>query len=413
MNGYSLLSGENELKEIVEKKECCGCAACLNICPVGAIVMEEDEEGFLYPVINKNGKCIECRRCLEVCPVRNKTIENECEQFGYVVQNKNERVLRESTSGGAFTAIAEYVIEKGGIVYGAAFDSDLHVRHIGVTTKSELYKLRGSKYVQSEIGNCLRSVASSLQQGQFVLFSGTPCQIEGLLNYLNGKPRNLITVDIVCRAVPSPLVLKKYIEYKRALCPEIEEVRFRDKYYGYKYSQCSIYDKNGTLMYHNGIDTDEYLRAFFSNICDRPACYVCAFKKRYRKSDCTLWDCFEVDEYFKQADNDKGVTRCLIHNREFLNRFDEIKESLLAKEVAPDYLVKNVREMFESVPQNVNREVFFRDVNELRPEDLFQKYFPVTLSCRIEKGIRLIGNKMGIYRIIRRTYKRLFGDRKR
>ena len=254
--------------EIYDKSECCGCTACASVCPKNAITMKEDEEGFLYPTIDKE-KCINCGLCKKVCPIINKN-NNTKKQHAYIFQNSDEEVRRQSTSGGAFTAIAEKIIDMNGIVYGAIFDNNFKVIHKGIDNKEELYKFRNSKYVQSEIGKTFKEVRDFLDKDRWVCFSGTSCQIEGLKNFLGKDYEKLILVDVVCRAVPSPLIWKKYLNLKKKKIKNIEKIYFRDKYYGYKYSNLSIYnsDNKNNPEYHQGVETDPYLRAFFSNICD-------------------------------------------------------------------------------------------------------------------------------------------------
>lgn len=398
------------MREIIQKDNCCGCSACYNVCPASAISMDTDREGFLYPVINQN--CIDCKKCILVCPANNSNLETPKKQYGFVVQNKNETVLKESTSGGAFTAIAEYVIENDGIVFGAAYNRNLIVKHVGVDTIEELGKFRNSKYVQSEIGKSFCQAKVELDKGRIVCFSGTPCQIEGLKSFLGKEYPKLITVDVVCRAVPSPLVYQKYIEYKQNVLQEkIKNIRFRDKFFGYEYSTLAILGENEKILYRNGIDTDEYLRAFFSNICDRPSCYNCKFKKRYRVSDFTLWDCFEGN--YSSLDTAKGITKMLIHNEKGYNFFLEFNNKIKYQAVESDMLVKETKEMFQSIPINAKRKDFFRDANSISSEELFKKYFPITFVVRFEKTMRLIGIRFGVYKIIRKIYKMLFGERKR
>ena len=162
--------------EITDKSTCCGCTACKSICPKQAIIMKQDEEGFLYPIIDKT-KCVNCGLCDKVCPIKNAKEEKK-EQHAYILQNTNDEIRRESTSGGAFTAIAEYIIKNNGIVYGAIFDENYKVIHTGIDKIEELYKFRNSKYVQSEIGNCYSEVEQNLNNDRIVCFSGTSCQIE-------------------------------------------------------------------------------------------------------------------------------------------------------------------------------------------------------------------------------------------
>ena len=200
--------------EIKDKKNCCGCSACYSICPKNCIEMKADREGFLYPKINKD-LCINCGLCETVCPIINKVEEKVFEQEGYLVQNKDEKVREESTAGGAFTAIAKYVLEKKGIVFGVQYDENLNVVHSYVENEIDLKLYRNSKYVQSKIGKTFKQAKKFLDEDRWVCFSGTPCQIEGLKKYLKKDYNKLITVDVVCHAVPSPLVWEKYLEVQR------------------------------------------------------------------------------------------------------------------------------------------------------------------------------------------------------
>lgn len=386
--------------EIKEKSQCCGCTACSSICPKKAIVMKQDEEGFMYPIIDKS-KCVNCGLCDKVCPIENVK-ENKNSQHAYIFQNADDKIRRESTSGGAFTAIAEYVIENNGIVYGAIFDDKYKVIHKGIDKKEELYKFRNSKYVQSEIGNCYCEIKEHLNRGKLVCFSGTSCQVEGLKNYLRKNYENLILVDVVCRAVPSPLIWKKYLDMRQRQYRDISRIMFRDKYYGYKYSNLSIYNKNNDKKqeYHKGVDSDPYLRAFFTNICDRPSCYDCRFKKLHRESDITIWDCFEVEKYNKNFDDDKGTSRILVHTDKGRNIINLLNEKNRVEEIDVEKATNGFLAMFQPVKKNGKREQFFEDANRLTDEELFNKYFADTIKIKIERYGRLALLKTGIYKPI-------------
>lgn len=390
---------------ISNKSDCCGCGGCSNICPQQCIEMAADNEGFLYPKIDGNA-CINCDLCEKVCPQLNVEPDETKEQWGYVVQNKDEKILEESTSGGAFTAIAEYVIDNGGIVYGAAYDNEFNVIHTSVDNKEDLYRFRNSKYVQSNTGECYKEVKDHLDKGRLVCFSGTPCQVEGLYHFLGRKHKNLILVDVVCRAVPSPLLWKKYLNLKkRQYNNEIVYIKFRDKKnYGYQYSQFSIYDKNKQI-YNNGIESDPYLRAFFSNICDRPSCYNCKFKKRYRVSDFTIWDCFEIYKFNKELDVNKGVTKILIQSQKAQDIFEIKKNDFFYSEVNCDDLIKGVRELLCSVEVNNKRDAFFSDLNTIETEKLLKIYFPDNIGVRLKKTTRKFLIKLGIHNEVKKFVK--------
>ena len=197
----------------LDKNECCGCSSCFQKCPKNAIRMEENLEGFLYPVIDRD-KCIDCGSCSKVCP-QLKKIEKISLGYpkAYAMRNKNLDELSKSSSGGIFSVLANYVIDNGGVVFGAAYDSKLNINHIKATTKEELSPIRSSKYVQSNIGNSYREAEKILKNGQYVLFTGTPCQIAGLKSYLMKDYEKLITADIICHGVPSQKLFHKYLDY--------------------------------------------------------------------------------------------------------------------------------------------------------------------------------------------------------
>lgn len=394
---------------ITDKKSCCGCGACYNVCPKQCIAMKPDHEGFLYPEVDA-GKCVECGLCEKVCPVLQVKGDEPIPQSAFLVQIKDEKVRRESTAGGAFTAIAEYIISNGGVVYGVAYNNDFHVSHTSAETTAELFRFRNSKYVQSDTNNTFREAEEHLKSGRMVCYSGTPCQIEGLRQYLRKDYENLITVDVVCHAVPSPLIWDKYLEMQRErFGNDFTNVLFRDKHYGYKYSTMTIKGKDGKNVYNYGIDTDPMLRAFFSDICDRPSCYDCVFKKRYRVSDFTIWDCYSVGSFDKKLDDDKGTTRVLIHSEKGRELFEQIKPSLRYTEVTSDQLTAGVKEMFHSVGGNEKRDQFFRDANSKSGAELFRQYFPETMKVRLERTVRIVCYKTGIYSAAKRVFKAITG----
>lgn len=393
--------------DIKEKSKCCGCTACKNICPVNAIKMIEDDEGFLYPKVDQK-ICINCGLCEKVCPITNKlNLKNEM-QKAYVVNNKDDQVRMESTSGGAFTAIAEYVISKNGVVFGATFDDEFYVHHTYVENKEELGKFRGSKYVQSDVKECFKETKNFLDSGRLVCFSGTPCQIQGLKKYLQYEYENLITVDVVCRAVPSPLVLKKYIEYQKIKLnvDKFNAIAFRNKEkYGYKYSTMTLKSDNNS--YYQGVETDPYLRAFFKNYSDRPACFDCKFRNPNRVSDFTIWDCFTIGEICKELDDNKGTTRVIVHNKKAIEIFNEIKNKFNYEEISMDVATNNVKELKTAPIPNEKRNEFFNDIRILPPDKFFEKYFPDSIKVKVERRIRKIFVNTTLYNKLKKVAKKL------
>ena len=388
------------------KTDCCGCGACAEICPKSCIKMQQDREGFYYPNLWAE-TCNDCGLCEKVCPIIQVDKEIPFEQSGYLVQHRNEKIRRESTSGGAFTAIAQEILKQNGYVFGAAYTDNFVVKHIAVDKESDLWRFRNSKYVQSQTWEAFFAAKKLLANDKYVCFSGTPCQIEGLKRYLRKYYEKLITVDVVCRAVPSPLVFEKYLQMQRANCgkDKIKNILFRDKHYGYKYSNMTIKKEDKTCVYARGVESDPMLRAFFSNICDRPSCYDCKFKKRYRVSDFTIWDCFSVYDFNKEMDDDKGTTRVIIHSDKGRKLFEKIKTNINFHAVDPDDLVFNVKEMFHSVKKSDKREAFMNDVSNLSGKELFQKWFPDSITVKVKRFCRLALIKAGIYQITKRVIK--------
>jgi NAD-dependent dihydropyrimidine dehydrogenase PreA subunit len=398
--------------EVKDKKDCCGCWACADACPTHCITMVEDKEGFRYPQVDKSA-CIGCGLCEKVCPVINVKPEVIKPQKAFVTQHKDEKILRESTSGGAFSAIAAWVINKGGVVFGAAFDKNFEVHHQYVETVEDLRIFRNSKYVQSRIENTFTKAREFLNSGRLVLFSGTPCQLEGLLRYLRKPYENFIAVDIMCHSVTSPGMFRSYVDLKKKelKTDSLDNVIFRDKTpYGYKYSQMSIYG-NGNRLYHEGIDTDVYLRSFFSDANVRPSCYDCKFKKRYRETDFTLWDCFDVFKFSKELDNDKGVSRVLVHTGNAEKIWRELA-CLKCVEIDADKAVEDVREMTHSIAINRNRNRFFDEIN-IGHVAAWNKCYPVTFRTRFERAVRIVLAKTGVYSTLKRIAKTFIKNLKR
>lgn len=395
--------------DIKDKKDCCGCWACKDICPEQCISMTEDDEGFRYPLVDKD-KCINCHLCEKVCPIINVKPEVKKQQHCYVLQHKDSKILHESTSGGAFTAIASWVIEQGGIVFGAGYDENLQVVHQYTEAVEGLGKFRNSKYVQSLIGDTYIEARNFLKQGRLVCFSGTPCQLEGLLSFLRKPYDNLITVDIACYSVTSPKIFREYLsEQKERLGNGFQDVKFRDKNpYGYNYSQMSIY-RNDKQIYHEGVDTDPYLRSFVSGINVRPSCYDCRFKKQYRLTDFTIWDCYDVCSYSHDMDDNRGVTRVLAHSQKAVDVLKKINDRATIIEIPVEEAMKDSKELVTSIPMNGERQPFFASIFQ---SDLFIR-FPKSKRTRIEKFVRVLMSKLGIYADVKRIAKKFIKNLKR
>ena len=385
---------------INNKVECCGCTACVEICPQKCIEMKMDEEGFFYPNVNES-LCVNCGVCDKVCPIKNPKETADFKQEAYIVQNKDLQILKESTAGGAFSAIAEYVIQKGGVVFGVIMLPDYTVRHVKVDNKEDLRYFRNSKYVQSDPCDTFIAAREILKTGRLVCYSGTPCQIEGLRSFLKNEYTNLILVDVVCRAVPSPGVWETYIGDFVNRFGKQNTIRFRDKSLGYQYSTMELVGADGKI-HRGGIESQEGLRMFFSGMIISPSCTECRFRKQQRNSDFTIWDCFTVHSIDKAFDENCGTTRVLIQSQKGYDIFEAIKDKFICKKISVEIAIKDVKEMFESPIVPSNRHEFFNDYNHMEFQSLLDKYYPVGTKEKLKNFARRVLNRIGIDRYMKR-----------
>jgi coenzyme F420-reducing hydrogenase beta subunit len=391
-----------------DKKDCMGCYACLNICPVNSISMINDMEGFWYPQVDY-AKCIKCGQCRKVCPILIKPSHSNVPR-AYACINKEEVVRLESSSGGIFTLIAEQVIENGGVAFGAGFNDDFTLKHSFIEVKEELFKFRGSKYVQSRIGNTYSQVKDFLKLGRSVLFTGTPCQIGGLKSYLGQSYDNLICVDIICHGVPSPKVWKKYVQFReeRANSQPIK-ITFRQKNEGWKRYSISFLFKNNT-EYNEVLDKDLYMQAFLKDVCLRPSCYACEFKSLHRQSDITLADFWGIQNILPDMDDDKGTSLVFVNSDKGQLMLDKLIDKIICKEVNINQSVKYNSAAIKSANCNIEREAFFNDINKLSFDDLVNKYCSEKINVRIKNKIKSIGSSVlrraGALNIMKKVLKR-------
>lgn len=372
--------------------------------------MIEDEEGFLYPHVDVE-HCIDCHLCEKVCPVSNVEPEKKKEQHGFLLQIKDESIRKESTSGGSFTAIASWVINQGGIVYGAAVDySDFKVKHSAATSLDELGKFRNSKYVQSEIGDTFKEIKKHLQEGKWVAMSGTPCQIEGLVHYLRKPYDKLLLIDVVCYGIPSPGIFADYLTYMHnKIGGKFNKILFREKRLCYNYTSFSLFNEKPELDYHKGVESDQFMRSFFSDMNVRPSCYDCRFKKRYRVSDFTIWDCYDVKMFSKIFD-DNGTNRILVHTDKGMSILNAIKDSVKLEEYKNlDYFIADEIAIVKSVPMNPKRADFFKDYQTMEFGAFINKWFPTTFKVRLNSFLRKTAFRLGIYNESKRFVKKILG----
>ena len=357
--------------EITEKKDCCGCSACVNVCPRGCVSMEKDGEGFFYPRVDRE-KCVSCGLCEKVCPVLHSPAAPEgapkaCAAFGSPEDRKG------SSSGGVFAGLARQVLEQGGLVFGAAMgENQEYAAHVGIGSLAELPKLQGSKYLQSRMGDCFRQAKKALDAGKTVLFTGTPCQIEGLMNYLGRDYQNLLTADVVCHGVPSEKLWKKYLEYQqKRYGSRVKEVRFRDKRQGWKSFSMVLTFENGK-QYAKKLYFDLFLQLFLQDFCLRPSCYACTSRKAHRCSDLTLGDFWGCDVVCPDMDDDMGLSLVLIHSEKGQQAFEELP--LKTREVTLEQALIANKALIRSPGQPENRQEVLASLDTLPLQEVGKRY---------------------------------------
>lgn len=296
---------------IEDKSRCCGCTACHAVCPHDAIVMKEDSLGFRYPETDMT-RCTECGLCEKVCDfiVEKPAEEHDEALVVRAVRHKDSESLLKSQSGGAFTALSDVVLKNGGVIYGAAFNTDFTVSHARACTPEERNAFRGSKYVQSDMGDVFRNVRKDLKAGLQVLFTGTPCQCAGLKSYIPDSLQNgLVLMDFVCHGVPSPAVWSDYIEYV-AKGRKMTVADFRDKSVnGWKVHKESFVFEGGKKECR-----ETYKVLFYKNIMLRPSCASCPYDIYHRESDVTVADFWGIGERIPEWDTDEGTSMLLCNS---------------------------------------------------------------------------------------------------
>lgn len=368
--------------DVVDKGKCCGCGNCAYVCSRNAIKFKTDIEGFNYPVVDKD-LCVKCGRCDIFCPIQNFQETENLPICGYIVQHLDDDIRRESTSGGGFTAIASYIIECGGIVIGAGFNANGNVVHQIVDNIQDLGRFRNSKYVQSDMVGIQHLIQLHLNSGRMVCFSGTPCQVDAIKKVFKNFEK-LILVDVMCRGVASPAILEKYLHMQEETNKsQIKGVWFRDKYYGYHYSVMKIDFANGK-KYHKGMKIDPYLRAFFEDNFYRRSCYSCKYRNTNRVSDITIWDAWKIKNSTSLKDDDMGATKILINTVKGKEIFERCKIHLRTESYTAEELY-NKKDNFNITFNEKRRNAFFKDFELLKADELFEKYFPITIFM-IAKG---------------------------
>lgn len=352
---------------------CCGCEACKEICPVNCITMEYDSEGFLFPVVDKE-KCINCNKCVNVCSIfsERKNLNEKIKNTEvFAAWNKDEKIRKESSSGGIFSLLAENTLNNNGIVIGAMFNENNVVEHNFVNNIKDLYKLRGSKYVQSSTNGMYSLTKKYLEEGKEVLYSGTPCQIEGLYKFLNKKYENLITCGIVCHSVPSPQIFSDYLKYLESKYKsKAKNIFFRKKTKGWRNSNFCVEFENKNI-FEESIYKNYFFQGFGSCLYSRRSCYSCKYKLN---SDIIIGDFWGIELSKPEIDDNKGISLVV-------STSEKGKETLKKIENKSEYFISNLENAILKNPNILNpsyensaRKDFYSDYNRLGFEGIINKY---------------------------------------
>ncbi len=368
--------------DIIDNKlNCTGCSACVSVCPQECISMIPDEEGFLFPAIDEE-KCVKCGLCKSICMGRQRIHTQEKNVI--IAYNIDNKVREESSSGGIFSVFAEYVLKNQGVVFGAAFDDNFMVCHIEINSADELHKIRGSKYVQSKIGDSYIKAKKYLMEGKLVLFSGTPCQIAGLRSYLGQEYDQLICVDVICMGVPSPYLWELY---KDELCPGLYSWNFRDKTKGWRHYNIRYATENQIIEEPH--KSNIYMQSFLKKISLRKSCYDCEFKGDSGKADITIGDCWgyeDIVDYPQNYNVDLGLSVIIQRTdtgREFLKR---VSNQIVVVKVEDYGKVAKYNPMLDTsgdCPKE--RFDFFDDLSEFGVKEAIKNNLPLPRDKQIIK----------------------------
>lgn len=346
----------------LEKKDCCGCESCKNICPKNCIEIIQDEEGFTYPAVDEE-QCVKCGLCVKKCPAINYQRRDKSQCRGFVSYNKDSEVLENSSSGGVFWELVKYVIAQNGKVYGAENYDGRNVCTSGADTLEECKKYRKSKYIQSEMRQSYIHAKEDLDSGRLVLFSGTPCHIAGLYTFLGRDYDNLYSVDVVCHGVPSKKVYNMYLDaIEQKYKSEVKEYCWRDKREGWRPNHLSIKLENGEELYMTSKE-NPCQKGFLDNLYLRKSCYECKYNGIPRVADISLADAWGYKGNLADKHKNRGLSYVILSSEKGGKIFDCIKEFLIYEEVEIEKIVSGSRHVSLPPEKSRVRERFFEDLN--------------------------------------------------
>lgn len=364
---------------------CNGCGLCKNVCPANAVQMEYDKEGFLVPTISITN-CTGCGACIRACneSMRQANIENKHNPIEVqACQTKDPMWAIESTAGGFFPTLAQYIIEKGGVVFGTAYSSEMEAIVCKASSIEELKRFNGSKYVQSNLTNAFQDVKEELGSGKKVLFSGTPCQIAAIKSFLNDvNTDKLITIDVICYGVPSPGLFRSYLHtIERRKHSKIVDFRFRDKHkYGWSHTTVvTLQDKRGKKRQHIEKDYRKipYYRMFGKRNCYRKACYSCGYNTIERITDFTTGNFWGIDKIVTEFNTYLGVSLVLINTNKGQSIYKEISDRLITKDMSAEQAIKANDALIHTSHYPHERDEIYKYYHQHGFTKMYRKYYSI------------------------------------
>lgn len=398
--------------KIVSPQKCMGCYACLDVCRFQAIKMVQNKQGFYYPEINDE-VCTDCSACEKKCPALTETCVplGKCsftdgKPSAYAVKCLDEKIRFGSASGGVFPALAKRFLSEGGIVFGAGFAEDWTVRHKSIIQESDISQLQSSKYAQSDMTGIYEQVGKCLKAGRKVMFTGTPCQIAALHNFLGGRwPEGIIVVDLFCHGVSSPGLLERYLKETVPENEMIHSIAFRHKERGWeKYNMRIEYGDN--MVYSKAFRKDPFLSAFCGRVSLRESCYRCSAKGFPRHSDLTLGDFWMVDRVFPDMNDKKGVSIVLTNTNKGKQYLSALKDDLEIREIPEDVFSDIYQKSGTPVARPACRDTFFDLVENKSIQYAAAHLCKTPLKEALVGKVRIAMVKMGIYDRLRRLKKK-------
>lgn len=343
------------------KNICTGCGCCEKLCPASAIKLREDEKGFLYPKIIEK-YCVNCGICKRNCPNISKNSSKNDNLKIFAMKNKNSNIRLSSSSGGFFFEYAKIILDLGGVVFGASYNSINEVIHICVNDLEDLNRLQGAKYVQSDLRNSYSDILDALKKDKYVLFSGTPCQVAGLISYLTSKKvslEKLFTCDLICHGVPSPKIFKDYLNsLEKSFNSSIKTINFRHKENDYT-QNIKITFENGKEYISNYFKNDYFYKLFLDNVILRESCFNCKYANLDRVSDITIGDFWGIEKSISNFDDKNGVSLVLINSEKGKIIFEKLKDNFEYVETSEENCLQH--NLVSPTPKADNYDEFWKN----------------------------------------------------